>query len=229
MLQAIRRSTAAVHQQQDPRRAALRKADRNAVIDRLALLHPRERLRALTLGAMPVAATVIGDRRVRTVLTAHDMPAESRRAAARDRRHHLQLAEAHMASIGFTPSGPVVAEDVRNLQSWTGHQRRASSGRLVLLDLADEMIERAGDVADRIGRDLRIGAVVSHAVRGDAGPGSSSHPGERLTADYCSGLGHHLIVHEPFQSWPLCAHVAHCGVFGTHQGADRQACQRYGP
>ena len=59
-----------------------------------------------------------------------------------------------MASIGFTPSGPVVAEDVRNLQHWTGHQRRASSGRLVLL--ADEMIERAGDVADRIGRDLRV-------------------------------------------------------------------------
>ena len=62
-----------------------------------------------------------------------------------------------MAGIGFTPSGPVVAEDVRNLQNWqnwTGHQRRASSGRLVLL--ADEMIERAGDVADRIGRDLRI-------------------------------------------------------------------------
>ena len=52
-----------------------------------------------------------------------------------------------MASIGFTPSGPVVAEDVRNLQNWMGHQRRASSGRLVLLDLADEMIERAGDVA----------------------------------------------------------------------------------
>src|ERR1019366_8292434 len=57
---------------------------------------------------------------------------ESRRAAALDRRHHLQLAEAHMASIGFTPSGPVVAEDVRDLQNWTDHQRRASSGRLVL-------------------------------------------------------------------------------------------------
>jgi hypothetical protein len=33
-----------------------------------------------------------------------------------------------------------------------------------------------------------------------------------------SGLGHHLMVHEPFQSVPLCGHVAHCGVFGTHQG-----------
>ena len=69
------------------------------------------------------------------------MPAESRRATALDRRHHLQLAEADVAGIGFTPSGPVVAEDVRNLQNWTGHQRRALSGRLVLL--ADEMIERA--------------------------------------------------------------------------------------
>jgi hypothetical protein len=29
----------------------------------------------------------------------------------------------------------------------------------------------------------------------------------------------HLTVHhEPFQSLPLCEHVAHCGVFGTHQG-----------
>ena len=58
-------------------------------------------------------------------------PPRARRAAALDRRHHLQLAEAHMASVGFTPSGPVVAENVRNLQTWTGHQRRASSGRLV--------------------------------------------------------------------------------------------------
>ena len=39
-----------------------------------------------------------------------------------------------MASIGFTPKRAAwSAEDVRNLQNWTGHQRRASSGRLVLL------------------------------------------------------------------------------------------------
>ena len=36
------------------------------------------------------------------------------------------------------------------------HARRASGGRLVLLDLADEMIERAGDVADRSGGNLRV-------------------------------------------------------------------------
>src|ERR1700740_2948377 len=38
----------------------------------------------------------------------------------------------------------------------TRHERRASGGRLDLLDLAEEMIERAGDVADRIGGNLRV-------------------------------------------------------------------------
>src|SRR5271166_1680062 len=57
----------------------------------LALLHPCERLRTLALGTMPVAAAVVGDLRVRTVLAAHDMAAESRRAAALDRRHHPNL------------------------------------------------------------------------------------------------------------------------------------------
>ena len=33
-----------------------------------------------------------------------------------------------MASIGFTPSGPVVAEDVRNLQNWV--ERRSRFGSL---------------------------------------------------------------------------------------------------
>ena len=39
-------------------------------------------------------------RRCVAVLAARDMPAERRRAAALDRRHHLQLAEAHMAGVG---------------------------------------------------------------------------------------------------------------------------------
>ena len=37
---------------------------------------------------------------MRTLLAALDMTAERRRAAALDRRHHLELAEAHMAGIG---------------------------------------------------------------------------------------------------------------------------------
>ena len=53
-------------------------------------------------------------RSVRAVLAALDMAAERRRAAALDRRHDLQLAEAHMAGMA-APSRPAVAEDVRDL------------------------------------------------------------------------------------------------------------------
>ena len=49
------------------------------------------------------------------VLTAFDMPAQRRRSAALDRRHDLELAEAHMAGMGRTPSRPAMAEDVRHL------------------------------------------------------------------------------------------------------------------
>ena len=61
---------------------------------------------------------VVGDGRVgtRVVLAAHDVPAEGRRAAALDRAHHLELAEAHVPFVGLTPSGPVVAQDIRDLQ-----------------------------------------------------------------------------------------------------------------
>ena len=58
------------------------------------------------------------------VLAARDMPAERRRATALDRTHHLQLLETHMPLIGFTPSRAVIAEDVRDLQSWSSHGRR---------------------------------------------------------------------------------------------------------
>ena len=48
------------------------------------------------------------------------------RATVRQRsmaRHHLQLVEAYVASIGVTPRRPVIAEDIRDLQDWTGHGR----------------------------------------------------------------------------------------------------------
>jgi hypothetical protein len=45
------------------------------------------------------------------------MPAERRRAAALDRTHDLQLLQADMAAINFTPSGTMVAEDIRDLQT----------------------------------------------------------------------------------------------------------------
>jgi hypothetical protein len=53
------------------------------------------------------------ERDMRAVLAARDMAAEGRRAAALDRRHHLELAEAHMAGIGLTPCQSMAAENIR--------------------------------------------------------------------------------------------------------------------
>src|SRR5438094_2857838 len=63
---------------------------------------------------MPVAAAVVGNGGIGAVLAARDVPAEGRRAAALDRRHHLQLAEADMAGVGLTPRRAVAAEDIRS-------------------------------------------------------------------------------------------------------------------
>src|SRR5882724_4060489 len=53
------------------------------------------------------------------VLAACDMPAERRRATALDRTHHLQLLEAHMPAVGLAPGRTVIAENVRDFQSWS--------------------------------------------------------------------------------------------------------------
>src|SRR5271169_586857 len=99
----------------------------------LARLQPLPRLRSLALWAMPVAAGVVGDDGVpaRLVLAARNVATESRRAAALDRAHRLELAEAHMAAVGATPSGPVIAEDVRDLHHWTGHGWRRLRRRVL--------------------------------------------------------------------------------------------------
>jgi hypothetical protein len=61
-----------------------------------------------------------------------------------------------MTGIGFTPRRSVVAENIRDLQPWTRHARRASGGRLGLLELTRDAIERAHDLPDGIGGDARI-------------------------------------------------------------------------
>src|SRR4029077_19590453 len=61
---------------------------------RLAVFEPLPRRRSLTLWAMAVAAGIVGDTFVRTVLAALDMAAERRGLATLDRRHRLQLGEA---------------------------------------------------------------------------------------------------------------------------------------
>ena len=75
---------------------------------------------------MPVTARAVSDERMaaRRVFAACDVAAERRCTASFDCTHHLELVEAHMAAVGLTPSGTVIAEDVRDLQSWSNHNRR---------------------------------------------------------------------------------------------------------
>jgi hypothetical protein len=61
-----------------------------------------------------------------------------------------------MAAIGLTPSGTMVTEDIRNLQSWAEHERRVLLRRLVLLALLDQLIERTHDLGDQLGGHARV-------------------------------------------------------------------------
>jgi Transposase IS66 family len=83
----------------------------------LALGEPGSCRLALTFWAVPVAAGVIGDSRVGAVLAAHDMPAECRRAATLDRRHHLELAEADMDGVSLPPRRSVTRTATRSCLS----------------------------------------------------------------------------------------------------------------
>ncbi len=116
---------------------------------------------SLTLRAMPVAAAVVGNDSIGAVLAARDVTAERHRAAALDGRHYLQLVEADVPGIGSAPRRPVIAEDIRNLQRWTGHRRwlrrrRVSAALLGLLARLRQQVERALDAGDHAGGDTRI-------------------------------------------------------------------------
>src|SRR5262245_44269299 len=95
----------------------------------LALGEPPAGGGALTFWAVPVATTVVGDDGMSAglVLATCNMAAERGRAVALDRRHYLQLVEAHMPAVGLTPRGTVVAENVRDLQTWLSHVGGASA------------------------------------------------------------------------------------------------------
>ena len=127
------------------------------------LFQPLARRRALALGTVAVATTVVGDVRVpaRIVLATRNMTAEGCCATALDCRHHLHLGEAHMAAIGLTPNATVVAEDVRDLQSGPCHrQRLGRAPGLAPTPLGAlrhvELIERALHCRDQAGRDPRV-------------------------------------------------------------------------
>ena len=69
-----------------------------------------------------------------------------------------------MAGVGLTPSLAMAAEDIRDLQGETSHEKRASGGRFRLggaprRDLGQvqtEPLQRAGHVTDRVDGDAGI-------------------------------------------------------------------------
>src|SRR5689334_21401646 len=122
----------------------------------LTLSQPLARGSALTLWAVAVAAGVVGDNCMRALLATQGMAAENRCATALDRRHHLELVEAHMAGIDLTPCRTMVTEDIRDPQRRTRHARSVSAGRRSALEIFDEMIERAYDLTDCIGGNPRV-------------------------------------------------------------------------
>src|SRR5882762_1348902 len=112
---------------------------------------------------MPVATGVVRDlgMAARRILAARDMAAERRRTTALDRTHHLRLIEAHMPAVGFTPRRAVVAENVRDLQSWSSHgRRRYGRRRLHTVSLRTPAARRA-----QASRGLSILAISPIATR----------------------------------------------------------------
>src|SRR4051812_2475306 len=105
---------------------------------------------------MAVATGVVSDPAVTALLAALDMAAERGRATLLDRRHHLELIEAHMSGIGLPPLGPMAMEDVRDLQPRAAHGRRLVSGSWSLPGQRREPVQRAGHAADRGVGDTRV-------------------------------------------------------------------------
>src|ERR1700704_1364706 len=120
--------------------------------------------RQLTITKFAHKTGVVGDlgMAARRVLAARDVPAERRGATALDRTHHLQLVEAHVAAVGLTPSRTMVAENVRDLQSWSSHGRRLwRRGLLPISPRAPaarraQAIERALDLGNQSSRHATI-------------------------------------------------------------------------
>src|SRR3954453_23024139 len=86
------------------------------------------------LRAMAVTARVVGDTAVAALLATLDMAAERGGAALLDRRHDLELTQAHVSGIGPAPVGPMTMKDICDLQPWAAHGRRLGLGSRPLVN-----------------------------------------------------------------------------------------------
>ena len=97
--------------------------DRAVMESRSATIHRKMQIPARQLPITEFAhkARIVGDPFVRTVLTALDVSAERGSATGLDRRHDLQLVEAHAPGVGLSPRRPVGAKDVGDLERRPRH------------------------------------------------------------------------------------------------------------
>jgi len=72
---------------------------------------------SLALGAVPVAAAVVGDLRLLAGCAAQDVSEQRRAAALFDGRHHLQLPERQVAPLLASEDWAGSGEDVRDLSA----------------------------------------------------------------------------------------------------------------
>jgi hypothetical protein len=93
----------------------------------LAGCEPLARRGTLTLGAMSIPTTTVGNLGKPAVATAMNMPTQSSRSARLDRCHNAKLATIEMAGIGLAVGFAVVAEDIRHLELRARHLSRVSS------------------------------------------------------------------------------------------------------
>jgi hypothetical protein len=87
----------------------------------LARIEPTLGRTGLALGAVPVAARVVGDLTVLAGFTVQQVSPQRRAAALLDGRHDLELAQAQVPLLGITPSRAMGAKDVGDLQSEAAH------------------------------------------------------------------------------------------------------------
>jgi len=76
----------------------------------------------LALRTMPIATAVERDHRMIAILASPDMASECCGSTTLDRTHHLELTKTHMPGVGKTPGIAMIAENIRDLQLWTGHR-----------------------------------------------------------------------------------------------------------
>ena len=140
----------------------------------LARLHPGERLRSLALRTMPIATTVEGNGRVRTtgVLATRDVATScgacrARRAAVRQLSIAFitftcawltwpRLARRVMPKACKARREAVIAEDIRDLQSWMGHERPWLQRAALPGVERRQQIERARHVAQHLRRHVGV-------------------------------------------------------------------------